>query len=158
MSHVFKLIGRQWGFNAILKPSKQFLILYLDLSNLWVRNHWWKQFLYWTQSCWAGKGRYQGLTLLLRLWSAQKRNLSWLPSERPNKHLKRVRCRYLHPTNGKKQMTPVVELRKVKRSWGEGQSYRRTSSLNLDSHDFSYTGLPKRQHTPANMKPPTHIQ
>jgi hypothetical protein len=25
---------------------------------------------------------------------------------------KRVRCRYLHPTNGKKQLTPVVELGK----------------------------------------------
>jgi hypothetical protein len=28
----------------------------------------------------------------------------------------RVRCRYLHPTNGKKQLTPVVELRKAERS------------------------------------------
>jgi hypothetical protein len=34
------------------------------------------------------KRRSQGLTLLLRLWSAQKRDLSWLLSKRPNKQLK----------------------------------------------------------------------
>jgi hypothetical protein len=28
----------------------------------------------------------------------------------------RARCRYLHPTNGQKQLTPVVELRKAERS------------------------------------------
>jgi hypothetical protein len=27
----------------------------------------------------------------------------------------RVRCRYLHPTNGQKQLTPVVELGKAER-------------------------------------------
>jgi hypothetical protein len=27
-----------------------------------------------------------------------------------------VRCRYFHPTNGKKQLTPVVELGKAERS------------------------------------------
>ena len=34
------------------------------------------------------KRRSQGLTLFLRLWNAQKWKISWLPSERPNKHLK----------------------------------------------------------------------
>jgi hypothetical protein len=42
----------------------------------------------------------------------------------------RVRCRDLHPTNGQKTLTPVVELEKAERSWREGGSYRRTSSLN----------------------------
>jgi hypothetical protein len=28
----------------------------------------------------------------------------------------RVRCRYLHPTNGQKQLTPVVELGKAEKS------------------------------------------
>jgi hypothetical protein len=28
----------------------------------------------------------------------------------------RVRCRYLHPINGEKQLTPVVELGKAERS------------------------------------------
>jgi hypothetical protein len=32
----------------------------------------------------------------------------------------RVRCRYLHPTNAQKQLTPVVELGKVERE-GEGE-------------------------------------
>jgi hypothetical protein len=35
-------------------------------------------------------------------------------SGRPNKQLKKVKCRYLHPTNGQKLLTPVVELGK---SW-----------------------------------------
>ena len=42
----------------------------------------------------------------------------------------RVRCRYLHPTIGQKQLTPFVELRNAKRSW-ERWPYRKTSSLNL---------------------------
>jgi hypothetical protein len=32
----------------------------------------------------------------------------------------RVRCRYLHPNNGQKQLASVVELRKAERSRGEG--------------------------------------
>jgi hypothetical protein len=28
----------------------------------------------------------------------------------------KVRCRYLHPTNGQKQLTPVVELGKAERN------------------------------------------
>jgi hypothetical protein len=42
----------------------------------------------------------------------------------------RIRCRYLHSTNDHKQLTPNVELGKAERSWEEGQSCRRTSSLN----------------------------
>jgi hypothetical protein len=42
----------------------------------------------------------------------------------------RVRCRYSHPTKVQKLLTRVVELRESWRSWGGGQSYRRTSSLN----------------------------
>ena len=30
-------------------------------------------------------------------------------------------------------------------------------STNLDSRDLSDTGPPTRQHTPAEMRPPTHI-
>jgi hypothetical protein len=39
-------------------------------------------------------------------------------------------CRYLHPTNGQKQLNHLVELGKAERRWGEGQSCRKTSSLN----------------------------
>jgi hypothetical protein len=31
-------------------------------------------------------------------------------------------------------------------------------SINLDSRDLSNTGSPNRQYTPADMRPPTHIQ
>jgi hypothetical protein len=31
-------------------------------------------------------------------------------------------------------------------------------SINLDTQDLANTGPPGRQHTPANMKPSTHIQ
>jgi hypothetical protein len=31
-------------------------------------------------------------------------------------------------------------------------------SINLDSWDLSDTGTPSRQHTPADMRTPTHIQ
>ena len=43
----------------------------------------------------------------------KKRDLSCLPSEKPNKQLKES-CGYLHPTKGPKQLTTEVELRK---SW-----------------------------------------
>jgi hypothetical protein len=35
-----------------------------------------------------------------------------LSSERPNKQLKEIRCKYLHPTHGQKLVTTVVELGK----------------------------------------------
>jgi hypothetical protein len=59
-----------------------------------------------------------------------RQDLSWLLSERPNKQLKESDADILHPTNGQKQLTPVVELGKAERNWGERRSYRRTSSLN----------------------------
>jgi hypothetical protein len=31
-------------------------------------------------------------------------------------------------------------------------------SINLDPLDLSNTGPPNRHHTPADMRPPTHIQ
>jgi hypothetical protein len=37
----------------------------------------------------------------------------------------RVRCRYLHPTNGHKQLTPGVELGKVKETEEKSNSVRR---------------------------------
>jgi hypothetical protein len=65
----------------------------------------------------------------------------------------RIRCRYLHPNNGQKQLTPVVELGKAERSWEEGRSCRRTSSLNLNSWDVSNSGPPNRQHTQMTWGP-----
>jgi hypothetical protein len=75
------------------------------------------------------KGKSQGLTLLLRLWNAHKKGHSMITLQKTQQAGERVRCSYLHPTNGQKQLTPVVELGKAERSW-EGQSCRRISSLN----------------------------
>ena len=62
------------------------------------------------------KGRSQGLTLLLRLCSAHKKGPSMTALQKTQQAAERVRCRYLHPTNGQKQLTPVVELGKDERS------------------------------------------
>jgi hypothetical protein len=72
----------------------------------------------------------------------------------------RVRCRYLHPSNGQKLLTPVAELRK---SWEEAEEEGNpvggpAVSINLDPQDLLDTGSPTRQHTPADMRPPTIIQ
>jgi hypothetical protein len=56
------------------------------------------------------KGRSQGLTLLLRLWSTHKKGPIMTVPQKTQQAAERVRCRYLHPTNGQKQLTPVVEL------------------------------------------------
>jgi hypothetical protein len=72
----------------------------------------------------------------------------------------RVRCRYLYPANGQKQLTPVVELEKAEKEAEEkGDPVGRPAvSINLDSQDLSNTGQSNRCHTPADMRPPTHIQ
>ena len=62
------------------------------------------------------KGRSQGLTLLLRLWSAHKNGSITTALQKTQQATERVRCRYLYPTNGQKQLTPVVILRKTERS------------------------------------------
>ena len=75
-----------------------------------------------------------------------KRDISRLPSERPNKQLaERIRCRYFHPINGQKQLTPVVESGKAKRSWREWWSCRKTSSLNQCGHPRSLKHWPTNQ-------------
>ena len=50
-----------------------------------------------------------------------KRDLAWLPLRKTQQAAEKVRCRYLHATNGQKQLTPVVDLRKAERSWGRGR-------------------------------------
>ena len=65
------------------------------------------------------KGRSQGLTLLLRLWCAHKKRPITTALQKTQQAAEKVRCRYLHPTNGQKLLTPVVELRKNwKKLWG----------------------------------------
>ena len=50
--------------------------------------------------------RLQGLTLILLLWCAYR--------QEPRMAAQKVRCRYLHPIDGQKLGTHVVELEK---SW-----------------------------------------
>jgi hypothetical protein len=76
------------------------------------------------------KGRTQSLTLLLRLWNTHKKGPCMTTLQKTQQAAERARCRYLHLNNGQKQLTPVVELRQGERNWKEGQSCRRTSSLN----------------------------
>jgi hypothetical protein len=66
----------------------------------------------------------------------------------------RVRCRYLHPTNGQKLETPVVKLGKnLKEAEVEGDPIGRPAvSTNLDPRDLSDTEPPTRQYTPADMR------
>jgi hypothetical protein len=62
------------------------------------------------------QGRSQGLTLLLRLWNTHKKGPSMTAFQKTQQAAERVRCRYLHPTNGQKLLIPVVELGKMERS------------------------------------------
>jgi hypothetical protein len=59
---------------------------------------------------------YVGLTLLLRLWSTHKKGPIMTTLQKTQQAAERVRCRYLHPMRGQKQLTPVVELGKTERS------------------------------------------
>jgi hypothetical protein len=61
-------------------------------------------------------GRSQELTLLLRLWSTNIKEPIMITLQKTEQAAERVRCRYLHPTNGQKLLTPVVELGKMERS------------------------------------------
>jgi hypothetical protein len=69
------------------------------------------------------KGRSQGLTLSLRLWSAHRKGPSMTALRKTQQAAERVRCRYLHQTNGQKQLSPVAELGK---SW---KKLRRRATL-----------------------------
>ena len=53
----------------------------------------------------------------------------------------------------------MVELGRLKEAEEEGDPAGGPAvSLNLDLQDLSNTGPPNRQHTPADIEPPTHIQ
>jgi hypothetical protein len=62
------------------------------------------------------KGRSQGLTLLLNLWNAHKKGSIMTALRKTQQAAERIRYRYLHLTNGQKQLTPDAELWKAKSS------------------------------------------
>ena len=83
----------------------------------------------WQSQCGAQcKGKSQGMIILLRLWSTHKKGPSMTAPQKTQQAADRIRCRYLHPTNGQKQLTPAVELGKAEWSWR--QPCRGISSLN----------------------------
>jgi hypothetical protein len=61
------------------------------------------------------KQKSQGLTLLRRLWSVHRKGIFMTALQKTQQADERVGCRYLHPTNGQKQLTPVVEIGKAER-------------------------------------------
>ena len=58
------------------------------------------------------KKLHQGLSLLLRLWSTFQKGPSMTALWKTQQAAERVRFRYLHPNNGQKLLTRVVELGK----------------------------------------------
>jgi hypothetical protein len=102
------------------------------------------------------KGWSQGLTVLLRLWITHKKGYFMTALWKTQQVAERVRCRYLHPTYGQKQLTPVVELGKAE-SWGGGRSCRRTSSLNLSDPPRSFKHwIPKQTAHISRYETPQH--
>jgi hypothetical protein len=87
-----------------------------------------------------------------------QRGLSWLLSEKPNKQLKESDADIY--TQWIEAADPCGWIReKLEEAEEEGDPIGRPAvSINLDLWDLSDTGPPNRQHTPADMRPPTHIQ
>jgi hypothetical protein len=76
--------------------------------------------------------------------------------QKTQKAAESVRCRFLHSTNGQKQLTHVVELGKGWKKLKEKDDPVRgpAFSIYLDPQNLWNTGPPNRQHTPADMRPP----
>jgi len=55
------------------------------------------------------------LTPLLRLWNDHKKGPIMTSHRKTQQAAQRVRCRYLHPTNEQKLLTPVAELGKSRK-------------------------------------------
>ena len=61
------------------------------------------------------------------------------------------------PNQWTEQLT-LVELEEAERSQKGNVVGGPAVSINLDPQNLSNTGPPNRQHTPGDMRPPTHIQ
>ena len=71
----------------------------------------------------------------------------------------RVRCKYLHPTYGQKQLTPVVNWGRLKDAEKKGSPVEGPAILiDLEPRDLSNTEPSNTQYTPADMRSPIHIQ
>jgi hypothetical protein len=95
------------------------------------------------------QGKSQGLILTGAMERSQKRPIMTALWE-TQQAAERVRWRYLHPTNGQKQLTPVVELGKVV----GGQAF----SINLDpSRSLKHWTTKQAAYTSWYEAPNTHI-
>jgi hypothetical protein len=113
-----------------------------------------------TQSRIQLKGRPQDLILLLRLWNAHKKEPSmttlWKTQQAAESQMQ------IFAPN---QWTEATDLCCWIREGGKKLRRRVIDpvggpavSINLDLWDLSNTGPTNRQHTSADMRPPTHIQ
>ena len=60
----------------------------------------------------------KSLTLLLRL---HNRGPSMTALSKTQAGAKKIRCRYLHPANGQRQLNPAVELGRLEEAEGQGK-------------------------------------
>jgi hypothetical protein len=72
----------------------------------------------------------QPITLYLNLWSTHKKGNIMTALQKNQQAAEKVRCRYLHPTNGQKLLAPEVELGKKLKEVRRWVSCRRGSSFN----------------------------
>jgi hypothetical protein len=87
-----------------------------------------------------------------------KRDLSWLPSERANKQVSQMQIIYTQPMDRSWDLCGWIR-EKLGEAEEEGEPVGGPAfSTNLDLWDNSDTGPPTRPHTPADMRPRTHIQ
>ena len=93
--------------------------------------------------------RPQDLTLLVRLWSAHKKGPSMTALKKTLQAAERVRCIYLHLTNGRSWIREKLEEAEEKGNPVGEQAV----SINLDFRDFSDPGTPTKQHNQVIWDP-----
>jgi hypothetical protein len=88
-----------------------------------------------------------------------KRDLSWLPPKDPTSCWK-SQMQLFAPNQSTEAAEPCCWIReKLKEAEEEGDPVGGPAVLiNLDPQDLSNTGPSNRQHTPADMRPLTHIE
>ena len=90
------------------------------------------------------------------------RALAWLPSKSPNKQLKEsgadTSTKPMDKSQGPLDLCDGIG-QNLKEAEDEGGPVGKSAvSTDLDPQDLSDTEPPTRQHTPADIRPPTHIQ
>jgi hypothetical protein len=86
-------------------------------------------------------------------WALTKRDLSWLPSERPNNQLKESDADICTQKRDRNSWPLLLNWGGLKEAEEKGDPVgKQAVSINLDLWDFSNTGPPSRHHTPANTQ------